>query len=606
MKKLTKVISTLALPVLFAACGKGGKGVPQINGVSDKVVKAGTEFNAMEGVSAKDKEDGNLTKKIIIDSTPSLDFVNGKATPSKAGSYEITYTVTDKDGNETSEYSTLTVTKQTGALTLYKEFDFSKKSEINDNGWKANFADAKLGNAELAKGAYVFNIKNPGDGDGAVQLSKAGMETKKADYRIKVWAKSTTKTYCHLLAVDAEAKEWKTFGGAYNVVIDKDVAPLEMNFSCDKKGKANILINLGKITPNPDNLADTTPENFTVTIDKIEVYEITGNETKEPVYTCNFDKAEKTVSVEAGDGANASVDFSDCATVAISSYPTNGGVWSIKTNIGIGNEAIAGGTKYYYSFDVTADSNQSGECLVESASKYDKMRANFAGFSVEGGKKTTVSGVFVAGSNVTDPVIRLQIGNPSDGVTANKLKIDNVVFGKVTGDLATNKTINMFASYGACSGRGTDKSMPWTTYNGTDEDNDRGVGTIYNENGKLYYRIDQAGITDWHNKLICGYGDSPLVLEADKYYTVEITAKADKNVSCSFFLNPMGGWDPRIAEGMDITTSEKTFTFKTKDTFITDMNFEMLFQFGSEATSKLGDVTVEFSNFKIYSESIVD
>ena len=63
--------------------------------------------------------------------------------------------------------------------------------------------------------------------------------------------------------------------------------------------------------------------------------------------------------------------------------------------------------------------------------------------------------------------------------------------------------------------------------------------------------------------------------------------------------------DPRISEGMDITTQEQTFTFETTDTFVTDMDFEMLFQFGSEQTAQLGEVTVEFSNVTIYQKSVM-
>jgi hypothetical protein len=66
----------------------------------------------------------------------------------------------------------------------------------------------------------------------------------------------------------------------------------------------------------------------------------------------------------------------------------------------------------------------------------------------------------------------------------------------------------------------------------------------------------------------------------------------------------MGNWDPRLSEGMDITTEEKTFTFRTTDTLVTDMNFEMLFQFGSEATAALGEVTIEFVSIKIYQSKV--
>ena len=35
------------------------------------------------------------------------------------------------------------------------------------------------------------------------------------------------------------------------------------------------------------------------------------------------------------------------------------------------------------------------------------------------------------------------------------------------------------------------------------------------------------------------------------------------------------------------------------------MDFELLFQFGSEALSKLGEVTVEFQNIAIYQTSVL-
>ena len=36
-----------------------------------------------------------------------------------------------------------------------------------------------------------------------------------------------------------------------------------------------------------------------------------------------------------------------------------------------------------------------------------------------------------------------------------------------------------------------------------------------------------------------------------------------------------------------------------------DMDFELLFQFGSEALSKLDDVTIEFSNVTIYQMQVM-
>ena len=606
MRKALALLLSLVMVLSLAACGGNGENTaPEITGVMDQTVEAGSEFNALAGVTASDAEDGDITAKITIEATPALTFKNGKATPDKAGSYELVYSVTDKGGETVEAYATLTVTKQTGEAVVYKDFDFADQ-DIDARGWTAKVAEGIEATGELKRGAFVFDIVNPGNGDGDIQLVLANMPVKAADYKVKVWAKSTANTYAHILARDEQAEGWSTFGGAFNVVIGQEVAPLELNFTAPGDGSTELMINLGKITPNPENPDDTTPENFTVTIDKIEVYEITGAETQTPVYTNDFSAADETaVIASAGDGAAASASFDgEAAIVTIDSYPTEGGVWSIKADIALPGVTIEQGQKYYYSFKINASNGQAGECLVESATLFHEARANFNGIAASAGEDTIVTAVFTAEANVSDPVIRLQIGNPSEGASSNTIVIDDVVFGVVEGDKETHKTIYAFNPFGPNTANATNADYPWQTFNGTDEDNDRGVGTLYTENGSLFYRIDQGGITDWHNKLICGYGDNPLVLAADSYYTVEITAKASKNVSCSFFLNPLGNWDPRLSEGMDITTEEKTFTFETTDTLVTDMNFEMLFQFGSEATAALGEVTIEFTSIVIY-QSVV-
>ena len=606
IRKILALILSLAMILSLAACGGSGENTaPVISGVADQTVEAGSEFDALAGVTANDAEDGDISSMITIEATPALNFKNGKATPETAGSYELVYSVTDKGGQTVEAYATLTVTKQTGEATVLYAFEFADQT-VDARGWTAKIAEGVEATGELKQGAFVFDITNPGAGDGDIQLVLSGMPVKAADYKVKVWAKSTANTYAHILAKDESVEEWATFGGAFNVVIGEEIAPLELNFTAPGDGSTELMINLGKITPNPENPDDTTPENFTVTIDKIEVYEITGEETQTPVYTNDFSSADASaLTVSAGDGAAASASFDgEAAVVTIDSYPTEGGVWSIKADIALPGVTIEQGQKYYYSFKINASNGQAGECLVESATLFHEARANFNGIAASAGEDTIVTAVFTAEANVSDPVIRLQIGNPSEGAAYNSIVIDDVVFGLVEGDKETHKTIYAFNAFGPNTANATNSAYPWQTFNGTDEDNDRGVGTIWTENGHMFYRIDQGGVTDWHNKLICGYGDNPLVLPADSYFVVEIVAKATKDVSCGFFLNPLGNWDPRITEGMDLTTEEQTFTFETNDILITDMNFEMLFQFGSEATANLGEVTVEIISITIYQKTV--
>ena len=609
MKKLNRIWAwalTFVMILSLAACGgDAGKTdaantAPKISGVKDISVEAGSSIDVLEGVSASDAEDGDLSAMITIEANPTLTFQNGKTTPANPGSYELTYSVTDKGGQKAEAFATLTVTRQTGEATVLKEFEF-KDYTSDANGWEARVGENAKAAGEMKQGAFVFDITNPGGGDGDIQLAKPGFALEKADYRVKVWAKSTAPTYAHFIARNEKAEGWETFGAVWNIRIDEKIAPIELNFSSEGEGSAELLLNLGKITPNPDNAADTTPENFTVTVDKIEIYKITGEESQVPVYTADFGKNEG-LTVETGDGAAAEASFADGAAVAkITAYPTEGGVWSIKANLGLGDLTIEEGVKYYYSFTVNASNGLAGECLVESATLYHEARTHFNGLGIPAGEDTVITASFTAERSINDPVIRLQIGNPpADGVKDNVITFTNVEFGKLEGDKEVNKTIEVFAPIGKGTAQYKNEDCPWETFNGTDEDNDHGVGTIWTENGHLFYRIDDGGTVDWHNKLIC-----PVTMPSDSYFTVEITAKATKPVSCGFFLNPAGGWDPRISEGIEFTTEEKTFTFTTTDPFITEMPVELLFQFGSAETAALGDVTIEFTKFVIYQMPIL-
>jgi hypothetical protein len=606
LKKIAALLLALCmLTVTSSVFAENGE--PELHGVHDQSVMAGTEFDALAGVTATDAEGNDLTDMIMVESMPELDFKNGKATPENPGDYELVYSVTDNNGVTVEDYATLTVTKKTGDEVVFKSFDFSTVEVTDNHGWEARIGEAAQAAAALKNGAYVIDIQNPGNGDGDVQLAKAGYALKAADYRIKIWAKATKPTYAHILARNENAEGWETFGGAFNVRITEEISPLELSFTSAAEGSAELLFNLGKITPNPDNAEDTTPEDFTVTIDKIELYEISGEEHQVPVYTADFASGEG-VSVDAGDGAAASVAFADGkANVTVESYAgEGGGVWSVKADIALPDVQIIKGEKYFYSFTVNAQNGQSGEALVESAARGWEARANFNGLSAAAGEESVISAAFTAEADIDDPVIRLQIGNAPEGAASNSITISDVVFGRLEGDKEVHKTIEAFMPFGPNSANAENPEYPWQTFNGTDEDNDRGVGTIWTDNGSFFYRIDNGGTVDWHNKLICGFGGNPLTLPSDSYFTVEITARATKPVSCGVFLNPMGGWDPRFSEGMDLTEEFQTFRFTTTDTFIMDMDFELLFQFGSQPLSEMTDgVTVEFSNVTIYQTSIL-
>ncbi len=81
------------------------KNEPTIKGIDDVSIEEGTSFDPLQGVSASDLEDGDLTSKIVVDDS-SLDV-------NVPGDYFITYSVSDSDGNLVTEDRKVTVTKKT-------------------------------------------------------------------------------------------------------------------------------------------------------------------------------------------------------------------------------------------------------------------------------------------------------------------------------------------------------------------------------------------------------------------------------------------------------------------------------------------------------------
>ncbi|WP_036082759.1 immunoglobulin-like domain-containing protein, partial [Listeria cornellensis] len=92
---------------------------PEIH-VSDQTFKAGFAFDPMTIVSASDLEDGDVTKAVKITSN--------NVNPDVAGTYAITYSVTDSDNNTTTK--TITVTVLTNEKPVITAADRTVKAHL--------------------------------------------------------------------------------------------------------------------------------------------------------------------------------------------------------------------------------------------------------------------------------------------------------------------------------------------------------------------------------------------------------------------------------------------------------------------------------------------
>lgn len=107
---------------------------PVIN-AKDLELKIGDKFDALNGVTAYDKEDGDLTSSIKV--------IENTVDTKKAGKYKVTYKVTDSDNNETTLTINVTV----------------KAKAIPTTGGQNSFVILVIALGLVASGAFVVKNK---------------------------------------------------------------------------------------------------------------------------------------------------------------------------------------------------------------------------------------------------------------------------------------------------------------------------------------------------------------------------------------------------------------------------------------------------------------
>ncbi|MBC1573194.1 DUF5011 domain-containing protein [Listeria booriae] len=85
---------------------------------SDKTLKKGASFDPMAGVTASDTEDGNVTDKVSVTAND--------VDTSAVGTYHVTYSVTDSDGNTTTKTITVTVTSNDAPVIVASDQTIKK------------------------------------------------------------------------------------------------------------------------------------------------------------------------------------------------------------------------------------------------------------------------------------------------------------------------------------------------------------------------------------------------------------------------------------------------------------------------------------------------
>ncbi|MFJ7679691.1 immunoglobulin-like domain-containing protein [Peribacillus sp. NPDC097198] len=154
---------------------------PVISGATNKTIYLGSSFNTISGVSAKDNADGTLTKNIKVSG-----IVNTK----KAGTYKLTYSVTDKAKNKATVTRTITVKKDSTKPVISGATN--KTINMGDSFNTITGVSAK----DNADGILTKNIKV----SGIVNTKKAG--TYKLTYSVTDKAKNKVTVTRTITVID--------------------------------------------------------------------------------------------------------------------------------------------------------------------------------------------------------------------------------------------------------------------------------------------------------------------------------------------------------------------------------------------------------------------
>jgi hypothetical protein len=320
MKKWFAALLAATLVLTLSACKDDTpedteNEAPVLTGIVAEVdIDLGQSWNALDGISATDAEDGDLTADIVISSIPALTFVDGVATPEDTGDYYITYAVTDSDGETTEGYTTLGVNAVMGEPVVFLDFEFVD-GEADFNGFDVAFESPAAGSYAADKGVLSIDVTDNGDADWHAKLFKTGIEIVKGNtYEFTIRMKASEAVNAHFIINDA-ATGWAPYGGTWNLDITDAYADYTVEFlATTNSDNAEFLLQFGG-----DTFDDfTNPAAFTLDVDTISVTS-TPTMISEVLHSDDFsttDKGEFEVSIgETAVGTHSIAD--DVLTIDI-------------------------------------------------------------------------------------------------------------------------------------------------------------------------------------------------------------------------------------------------------------------------------------------------
>jgi len=280
MKKLLVLLLAVSFTLTLAACNGEDDNTdpvvdntaPVITGVDDTTVYLDTEFDPMEGVSATDDVDGDLTDSVEI---------IGSVDTSQTGSNYLRYRVTDAAGNISEESRFVTV--EVDPSSVGDEFVPNGNFDLGMSFWSVTQGlEGGAGNFNVVDGVLEIEITGVSGGLWEPRLENIGMTFEEGKtYKVSFDAKADAPRSVHLQVGELlDSAPWfNNFKEGQTEIVDltTEMTNYDYTFTMTKETNENgaVIFEMGTVEGEvgTDNLLTT------VYLDNVMVEET------EPVYS---------------------------------------------------------------------------------------------------------------------------------------------------------------------------------------------------------------------------------------------------------------------------------------------------------------------------------
>ena len=341
MKHIKLISGTILMALVMTGCSKSetqSNSAPSIVGAKDVQCIVNTTVDFLDGVTALDREDGDITPNMKIEVTPEVEVVDGYATFTKPGEYSVTYSVEDSQGRTTQKRSYVDVITREG----YVDFAMPSGFYHEANG-QASFT--KCG---MINGKFIVEATGQQVAEDVKICRKFGLKTN-LEYTFTYGITSECAGKVKVLADNVECAEVMLKSGVNelsfkHIVLDKQEDKQEVEIAlCFGAINGNIKLEI-------NSLKTEYPQEEGKLVNLTEGFSFAGR----VIPRFDYDEGYDGNAWPEADGNSAVVEVKKAGT----------DIWKGGMFINTGVK-IKTGVNYIVSFDIAADKDENFEVIIQ-------------------------------------------------------------------------------------------------------------------------------------------------------------------------------------------------------------------------------------------------